>query len=528
MGAGGLGSPVVLDGIVSDEKVSELLGLHAEYPELDYKATIEPTTTRGRLELAKDIGAMQVRGGYLIGGVNNDGVPTGRLDDVDLRPFDEANLTPKLLRYLPEPLELRTRVTRRDGHVILVIYVGAHPAGCAFFRADGTYTEGGKEVVVFRRGDAFWRDGTRSVPLTQQGLEGVIERRIARAKTLWLDELQSLRRHERADPDAAGAAFAANAAPIAALTFDLSNRALVDATLELLRRDDTIALQHLLGGAGGRARTLLRLADFEAELADLLDKLACVAATFVEHEQHEWLDRTIAILAEMYSSPLGQGDALRFGHSPRIDSAEKAPRVWLLVIERVYGLGALAVRRRNWKALRALTLQKPEGLTDYDTNWLRHALTMAACAQHLQEPRNDGNDVDISLLSIARNDIARLACLRPDGLDPDDDAIISSLAQFDVLANLVAIDGSADADDRVFYTNFARFRQARIQPAVERLLTDDDMRRILFTRGDSDLAVALTAVGQLAYREGLRFDGFEGWAQTPVGTFIAEHLPGDA
>jgi hypothetical protein len=80
----------------------------------------------------------------------------------DRQPFDEANLVPSLLRWLPEPLELRTRVADRDGHVVAVIFVGRHPSGCAFFRADGQYVRSGREVVAFRAGDVFWRDGTRT------------------------------------------------------------------------------------------------------------------------------------------------------------------------------------------------------------------------------------------------------------------------------------------------------------------------------------------------------------------------------
>src|SRR4051794_14306032 len=99
-----LSSPVVVDGIVTDEKVAELLGLQAEYPELDYKTAIDLASTEGKVELAKDVGALQARGGYILIGVNGDGTPSGQLDGADPRRFDEANLVPALLRWLPEPL----------------------------------------------------------------------------------------------------------------------------------------------------------------------------------------------------------------------------------------------------------------------------------------------------------------------------------------------------------------------------------------------------------------------------------------
>jgi hypothetical protein len=95
--------------------------------------------------------------------------------------------------------------------------------------------------------------------------------------------------------------------------------------------------------------------------------------------------------------------------------------------------------------------------------------------------------------------------------------------QFDVLANIAAIGAAREADKRVFYPNFARFRQRRIQPTVERLLTDRDMREALFPLDDDDLALALTAIEKVASHEGMRYAGFESWAGTPIHQFIADH-----
>ncbi|MBM2821413.1 MAG: hypothetical protein HW413_159 [Thermoleophilia bacterium] len=137
----------------------ELLALEAEYPELDFKERIELATTEGRVELAADVGAMQVRGGYVIIGVDGKGTPSGGLDDVDVRLFDEANLRTKLLKYLPEPLQLRSAVHDVHGHTVAVIFVGPHPSGCAFFRSVGQYKRREKSVVRFRKGEVFWRHG---------------------------------------------------------------------------------------------------------------------------------------------------------------------------------------------------------------------------------------------------------------------------------------------------------------------------------------------------------------------------------
>jgi hypothetical protein len=83
---------IVVDGDLSDEKLSDLISRRTEYPELDYKAKVDLGTVgkRDLLELVKDIGAMQVRGGYILIGVDDRGSIMGTMDEIDTRPFDEA------------------------------------------------------------------------------------------------------------------------------------------------------------------------------------------------------------------------------------------------------------------------------------------------------------------------------------------------------------------------------------------------------------------------------------------------------
>jgi hypothetical protein len=399
-------SPVVADGIVSDERLAELLGWQTEYPDLDYKRKIGLTTKEGLVEFAKDVGAFQVLGGYFVAGVDGHGVPTGDMDGVDPRPFDEANLAPMLEKYLPQPLEIRSRVLERDGHTVVLIFVGRHPPGFAIFHTDGEYEKNGKLKTVFRAGDAFWREGTRSVRLSQQGMDAIIERRIAEAKGDWVEEQQEIRLR---DQEAVAASYESRRVaeqPLGSVNFDLETPDLINAVLELLRSDNPkVPLIHLLNDALARARDAIERDEIESELANLLDKLTCLAATFLEYEQDEWFDRVVATLARVYSMPLrDEVDARRFGYATRIDASEKAPRVWLLIVERVFGLGALAVRRGNWEAVRTLAVQLPKRLDqEYDANWLRHALTMSSRSQLVND--------QTSLLSLARNEVVFPACV---------------------------------------------------------------------------------------------------------------------
>lgn len=522
-----LESPVVVDGIVSDEKLSELLRLQTEYSNLDYKSRVDPAVTRDLVELVKDIGAMQVLGGYLLLGVNDDGTLSGAMDDVDPRHFDEASLTSKVARYLPSPLKLATRVTQRDGHQVTLICVSPSPLGCAFFKAHGTYSnERQEEVAVFRAGDVFWRDGTKSTRMTQEGLEHVIARRVAREKQMWMEEQREIRRQERIELEAGVETRKLVEGSLGAVDLSLAPSEISQAALEFVRRGDEVALRHLTLDARDRARSAITAGDLNG-LAELLDKLACLAATFLVYGVQERFLEVVRVLVDVYGDAFGADDPSQFGYATSIHPNEPAPRVWLAIVERVMALGGLAVRQDNWEAVKTLAVQLPDVLIrgEYEVTWLRHAVTMASRAGHFEIEDDEGRPKSLSLIALARAVAARLRCLRPDLADAESDELLTSIAQFDVLSNVVAIGNAESISGRVFYTNFARLYQSRIQPIVERLLGDKPMRSTLFPGDDAQLAEALNVIGERATSEGWRFDGFEGWGHTPVGEFIQVNLP---
>jgi hypothetical protein len=141
------------------------------------------------------------------------------------------------------------------------------------------------------------------------------------------------------------------------------------------------------------------------------------------------------------------------------------------------------------------------------------------------ERRDDkGQTIPTSLLTRAATVIEQEPALHPDSSDSD--AILTSLAQFDLLANLAAIGGSGSIGSSVFYPNWARFLQERIQPVANRVVTDSELRQAVFgDHSDADLAIALQGIGEIAHSEGFNYDGFWGWDRTPVGEFIEKNAP---
>jgi hypothetical protein len=516
----------VVEARVTDEKLVELLAYQTEYDTLDYKRKLDLGTPKGKVETAKDVGAMKVLGGFIVVGVDDHGKPTGELTPDEAKLLDEATLAAIMRKFLPEPLDLLARVIEVDGQDVGLIYVGAHPDGCAVFKADGQYPEPGqkKPTLVFRTGDVFWRNGTSSERMSQSGLRAIIERGVLARREEWMADQDERRRADLAEVRASFEAREVARGPTAEYGLGLDAGTLADATLELARAGDDIPLQQLLKAATRRSRELLleNPTHFEDEFGIVLDKLASVGAALLDYERDEWFDRVVKTLARIYDIALDER-GLRLSYEGNIDPAAVAPRFWLEIIRRVYGLGALAVRLDNWSAVKKLTLTRPARLDDYEKTWLRHALTMAARSRQLREERN-GDTVEVGLLALALRDVVRLERLRPD-IGDDYEAALTSLAQFDVLYCITSIGAARSVEGAAFYTNFAPYRSDRVEPVVVQLLKDADMRATLFPLADEDLAVALSEINRRAQHEGFRMAGFWGFDTSAVENFIRDNFP---
>lgn len=139
-----------IDGRIDEEKLRELLDEQGESETLDYKSECDLSQRGSVVELAKDVGAMQILGGYVVVGADSNGRPSGRLTAAAAQLLDESRLRAKLNRYLPEPYALRSAVHDIDTVRVGVIFVGPNPKGWCIFRQDGTYEQPpGRQVVAF-------------------------------------------------------------------------------------------------------------------------------------------------------------------------------------------------------------------------------------------------------------------------------------------------------------------------------------------------------------------------------------------
>jgi hypothetical protein len=91
---------LTVEPVVSEEKLRVLLAEQHESATLDYKRVADLGDKRTAVELAKDVAAMQVEGGFIVVGADDRGHPTGLVTQPAASLFDEARLRSKLTKWM--------------------------------------------------------------------------------------------------------------------------------------------------------------------------------------------------------------------------------------------------------------------------------------------------------------------------------------------------------------------------------------------------------------------------------------------
>ncbi len=493
--------------IVNEEKLNELLNVGHESAQLDYKRSSDLSSRDAVVELVKDVGAMMIDGGYIVVGADDNGNVVPDLTEAQARLFDDATLRGKFDRYLPRPYEIRSCAHMKDGHHVVVVYVAPHESGFCIFAHDGGRTDGS---TAFRKGEVFARHGTASERWQQTDIDRALARRLQAAKDQWeRDALHPLLDRIGGGGDAQRLA----AGPHEALSWRLDPDTFRSAIIEQLRAQDHVPLRLLLNGLPNEAKQLLDAGD-DDDFRRLIDRVASLVALAMEIEDDGLLERALSCLLAIFETDIGDHTDLRRGQ----DSA----RAWLDIGLRVYGLGALAVRYRNWAAVRTISMRRSDRWGRLNRSWLRAAVTMANRANLLTRDLGNGQASNESILAHARRLIDERPYLRPD-LDAGDEKILDSLCQFDVYAAVAAIDEAAHIDGSVFYTSFGHYHTQRSEPAFVNIVSNDGVRQVMFGRDDDDLALVLRQLDAYAQREGFRYNGWYGFLDRHIVEFLNEH-----
>lgn len=524
--------PFALDGIVTRDKLVELLAVQTELPELDYKRECNLSTAGGLVALTKDIGAMSILGGYLVVGADDHGNAVG-LPGGQASLFDQATLSTKIAKYLPSGVDVRSGVHELDDgtgpRAVALVWVGPHPDGWCVFTRNGDYTEAGKTKIAFRVGEVYARHGTRSEPWNQTDIAAARSALVARAKDSWRAEhAEETRRALQAA--LSGAAVAAG--PSAAFTWQLDRGSFETAAVELLRRDDDVPVRRMLRAAAAEAHRLVLLPESTGatDLIVVLDRIVALAALALDLRRSAFVSMAVRTLLDVYGWAVADLRVQTSAH-------RLVPVLWLRIAERLYALGALAVRLQDWAAVRELALAPVPALVREQRRsaWHRDALTQASRARLFTEHQPDGRPRELSLLLFARAAAAADPVLRPDlpgdasasygGRDP----LLDSLCQFDLLVTVVSGVAAGATDERallaVSYPNYARADSGRANQIVHPLVFDGQVRQpLLAGTGDRQLAVVLDLADRVAQQAGQGFWGWEGYSDPAVRIFVSDHL----
>lgn len=452
--------PFALDGTVTEAKLAELLGVQTELAWLDFKQQCDLSERSEIVELAKDVGAMSIRGGYLVIGVDDDGhrcgLPVGQAGL-----FDEATLSAKLGRYLPAGSRIRSAVHDFDldgsREQVALVWVVPHSDGWAVFQADGNYTDsGGRQRTVFRAGDVYARHGTSSRPWQQSDIVDARRHLVANAKESWRAELaEDISRLGLS----ARSGAAVTAGVSAAFTWQLDSTSFEAAAVELLRRNDDIPVRLMLRSAAGDVRRLVMDAG-ESNADDLvvvLDRVITIAGLGVDLERPLFRRLAVDALLQVYEWAVDDQAVQTLRH-------RLVPVLWLRIAERLYGLGALAVRRSDWATIRELALAPVPALerAERRATWHRDALTMASRAGLFVEQLPNGRSRELSLLLFARAVVVADPALRPDLPDvaaayTQWEPLLTSLCQFDLLITVISgIDARAGDTNDLLKVSYPR------------------------------------------------------------------------
>lgn len=497
---------------LNEETLRQLLNEGTERAGLDYKRECDLSDTGETVELVKDLGAMQIRGGYIVIGADDHGQPTGLVTEKQAKLFDQATLHDKAAKYLAEGFEIRSTWLELDGNLFGLICVLPHPEGWSPFKADGTYVSDpatGRQKASFRAGDTFGRHGSKSEPLNQDDVREIIAEVRRREREQARQEVHAVVVEMGR---AAGAAQDVASAPASALTWRLDTETLIGAIIEQIRHDDLIPARRLLKSLPREARALMEGGDPD-DLNALLDQLSCLLATFIDVEHSDLAHNAIEKLGAIYNATFDE----RGLHNPKLKI--NAHGVRLAVITRAMACGAAAVRERQFEVARALAMVPPADDPGYWQNWLFHGEVDAARAGLLADPAFPTGGQ--SPLVFAQEHIVRLACLRPD-IGAEEELVLTSLCQFDMLAGFAAI-AESHRREPPYLAQFARWYATRTDPIVVEMIAGGPLREVFFPEGVEELAAALQVLAYNASRMAAPINGWRGFYDTRILRFLAEH-----
>lgn len=331
---------IVVDGRTDEEKLHELLAGGAEETTLNFKATLDlaQRSSKAVLDFVKDAISMGnlPEGGYIVVGVNDDGVPAHDQATLDVAQFDSSKLRDKVGEYVEGKVRLVSQSHEVGGRTVVLVHVQPTPDGLPVpTSCIGQYDKGqGQMETIFSEGEVLIREGISNTRLRHAHWHSLLAR-----------YREQIRADARADADAlihrVVEAFKSDGgAQSVPLDLSMSDEALADAIVVAFEGPSPVRVRQFLNTA---KQTAITAADDRAEWLHALDRVTIVACQAVMYQRKDVYQFVVEALEAIYQAQELPPD------EPRLTSSDAdTARRLLDVLLRVMAIGSLVVRQKAW------------------------------------------------------------------------------------------------------------------------------------------------------------------------------------
>lgn len=345
---------VTVDGRTDMEKLIELLG-EPEQEHLDFKEDVDLSKSEDKVKFVKDVAAMSncPPGGYLLIGVSDSGEPVKPIGTLDCEQFDGARLNDLIRSHTEGQIQIIPQSHEINEKKVVLIYTHHEGSGLPVpMNKLGQYkNDKGKDVVCFRPGEVWLREGAQNVLLRWSHWDMLLRGRD-----------QRIREEARADINSliAELSKALRGGPgniSIPLTADMADEAFVESMITNLEIGSNLRIGQFLASA------IATDGNTDA-FCQSLDKLTIVAVQALALGVPDITKRAVDTLITIYR---------------QLDHDAAAQK--LEVIVRAYVIGAAAVRYRAWGVVRDLVLHPSSAHPSLDyvySSWIREGQVKAS------------------------------------------------------------------------------------------------------------------------------------------------------
>lgn len=296
-----------------------------------------------------------------------------------------------------------------------------------------------------------------------------------------------------------------------ALRWSLEDEAFEDVLAATLQADDDIALRRFLQRCVSDWKTSVEASDGSTTSAEqILDRLICFAANAIRWDRLTWVEMALEAVENLFAVVLTEHG------TARSDLVEPGHRLLMAIIDRILGLGTVAVDEKAWSLIPQLVMRKPLHLPSTYTNWVRFTTTLAERASEGQASTGASR----AYLEHTIEATAKMPCLNPDA--PVDEPFRTRIVSFDALATITAWHRAVDLGGYPYYPWHRAYEGSRYEHALVELINNDRLRSVVFPDTDAALAGLLLRLEEISRTEMGRYGG-GGWRYTDptVLAFVA-------